>query len=150
MVDYRLAIDPGDIHVGWAEIRCLDDHIVVGEWTPNECVTKIRERLTWFQDRGFTWELILEEFVLYPGKSKDQAGSDMKTSQLIGVLKQVAVDFGSRAVMQGAHVKKPTRRQLRARRIKRKAIGAGIHASDAEEHLYHRHLRQKAKEENHG
>lgn len=147
-IDYRLAIDPGDKHVGWAEIRCLDDDVAVGEWTPNETIDGVRRRLDWAREHGFEFELVIEEFVLYPGRAKEQAGSSFQTSQLIGALKLIARDYDVQVIMQGAHIKKPIRRQLKRRGIKRKAVGKGIHASDAEEHLYHRHLREKAREEN--
>lgn len=146
-IDYRLAIDPGDIHVGWAEIRCLDGDVAVGEWTPNETTDSLRRRFDWAREHGYGFELIIEEFVLYPNQAKSQAGSSFQTSQLIGALKLIAHDYDVPVIMQGAHIKKPTRRQLKARGIKRKAVGAGIHASDAEEHLYHRHLREKKREE---
>lgn len=149
-MDYRLAIDPGDLHVGWAEIRCLDDHVAVGEWSPNDCIQMVRTRLRWANRHGYSIELIIEEYVLYPGKAKQQAGSSFKTSQLIGALKLIAADCNVQVIMQGANKKKPTRAQLRVRGIKQKAIGAGIHASDAELHLYHRHLREKKREEDLG
>lgn len=147
MVDYRLAIDPGDVHVGWALMRTYTETVEVGEWTPNDCIDEVRKKLAYCKLQKWNLELIIEEYVLYPGRAKEQAGSAFQTSQLIGALKLIARDYGIPVIMQSALVKKPTRRQLKARGIKRKAVGAGIHASDAEEHLYHRHLREKRREE---
>jgi hypothetical protein len=133
----RLAIDPGDIHVGWAYD---DDHTVTaGEWAPAECPEMVIRMLT----RNQIDELIIEEFVLYDWEAQNQAWSDFKTSQLIGALKLLAHWFQIPVIMQGANIKKPTRRQLVARGIKH--VGQVIHARDAELHLYYRKLR-RAKE----
>jgi hypothetical protein len=133
----RLAIDPGDVHVGWAYD---DDHTVTaGEWTPAETPDRIVAMLT----RNQVDEIIIEEWVLYDWETEKQAWSDFKSSQLIGALKLVASWFRIPVVMQGANVKKPTRRQLAARGIKQ--VGPVIHARDAELHLYYRKLR-RAKE----
>jgi hypothetical protein len=139
----RLAIDPGDIHVGWAycrgvpEAAIYTDHVTTGEWRPTECTTEIVHLMT----KNGIDELILEEFRLYDSpEGRDQVWSSMKTSQLIGALKLIASWFRIPVIEQGAYIKTPTRNQLRARKIKQK--GVGTHALDAELHLYYRMLRE--------
>lgn len=129
----RLAIDPGDVHVGWA----YDDehYVTAGEWTPAETPDRVVEMLT----RNQVDEIIIEEWVLYDWEAQKQAWSDFKSSQLIGALKVIGHWFRIPVVMQGADKKKPTRRQLQARGIKQ--VGHVIHARDAELHLYYRKLR---------
>lgn len=151
----RLAIDPGDVHVGWAlgfgAHQDLGPGPIVGEWTPDESLAQVSRHLEAWCYSNRPGELIIEEFVLYPGRAAQQAGSSFKTSQLIGALKYVAQGWREKGaqldvVMQGANIKKPTRRQLKARGIKQNAVGEGIHASDAELHYYYRVLRSKEKE----
>lgn len=135
----RLAIDPGDLHVGYAYDGY--DSVIADEWTPKECIENVVQMLT----RNEIDELILEEFVLYEWDAQKQSWSDFKTSQLNGALKVIAGWFMIPVVMQGADKKKPTRRQLQARGIKQ--VGSSIHARDAELHLYYRRLRAAKEEE---
>lgn len=131
-----LAIDPGDVHVGWAmglQINPGEWGIKAGEWTRSESVKEV-ERFGKDLD-----ELVMETFVLYPGKAAQQAFSPMLTSELIGKLKLTAEANDVPVHMQPAMIKKPTARQLAARGVKRVAIGN--HARDAELHLYYRLLR---------
>src|SRR3954471_9748181 len=130
----RLAIDPGDVHVGWA--RVLDSGLIrSGEWSPTQATNEVTHLMT----KNLVDELILEEFVLYPKEYQNQVWSDFKTPQLNGALKLIAHWFRIPVVMQGASIKTSTRNQLRARGIR--LIGPSIHARDAELHLYHRILR---------
>lgn len=133
----RLAIDPGDIHVGWASDA--SGEVLTGEWRPTQACWEVIYMMTHRQ----VDELILEEFVLYADKSEDQHWSSMKTSQLIGALKLVAAMFRIPVVEQGAYIKVPTRNQLRGRKIKQ--VGGSIHELDAELHLYYRRLREGTK-----
>jgi hypothetical protein len=133
----RLAIDPGDIHVGYARNPKGDMEVLTGEWRPTECTTEVTHLMT----KNEIDELILEEFRLYDSpEGRDQVWSSMKTSQLIGALKLIASWFRIPVIEQGAYIKTPTRNQLRARKIKQ--LGHGTHALDAELHLYYRMLRE--------
>src|SRR4051812_14680119 len=114
MVDYRLAIDPGDVHVGWASRA--QGITLAGEWTVVECLRKVRECIEWADREELLMELVIEEYVLYP--NVNQSWSKMQTSQLIGALKLMAYESGVPVVEQGAYIKKPTRAQLKARGIK--------------------------------
>ena len=135
----RLAIDPGDVHVGYAYDNT--HRVVAGEWTPIECVENVTQMMT----RGLVDEVVIEEFVLYEWETKKQAWSNFETSQLIGQIKLVCYFFKIPWVEQGANIKKPTRRQLQARGIEQ--VGPVIHARDAELHLYYRKLRRQKEEE---
>lgn len=136
----RLAVDPGDKHVGWAyaPYDAPNWDVELGEWTPTEAV----DRVVWMMTRRMIDELILEEFVLYEWEAKKQSWSHFLTSQLIGGLKVVAYFFRIPVVEQSATKKKPTAAQMRGRGIPRRATPSlNIHASDAELHLVHRKLR---------
>lgn len=136
----RLAIDPGDLHVGWA--RSLDSGLVrAGEWSPADCCNEVIFLMT----QNKVDELIIEEYVLYPKEYQNQVWSDFRTPQLIGALKHIAWMFRVPVVMQGASIKTSTRNQLKARKIR--LVGPSIHARDAELHLYHRILRRRKEEE---
>lgn len=130
----RLAIDPGDKHVGWVY---GDDHITdSGEWSPGECIAKLVIMLT----RDMVEEIIVEEWILYEADAKKQSWSKMLSSQLIGGIKVVAHFFRIPVVEQGAYIKKPTRAQMRGRGIK--SVGGVIHTKDAELHWWYRKLRE--------
>lgn len=135
----RLAIDPGDIHVGYAR-NLPGGAVESGEWRPGEACNQIIHLLT----HDEIDEIIIEEFVLYEDRAKEQSWSKLLTSQLIGALKLVAYMFRIPIVEQGAYIKKPTRAQLAGRGI---ALNRGsIHSGDAQLHLWYRILRMKQEE----
>lgn len=151
-----VAIDPGDVHVGWAEFCEEHNGEVVcfnaEEITPDECADRVARRLF----RGEIRYLVVERFTLYADKALAQVGSEMQTSELIGVLKYLvrvnnegAAKEGeddpwskTRCTMyiQGADIKKPIRAQMEARGIER-TTPVGSHHGDAEEHGWYRILR---------
>lgn len=131
----RLAIDPGDIHVGWAYGSVIGE-LDVGEWLPKQACHAVTHLMT----RNAIDELILEEFVLYTSHLNEQAWSSLQTSQLIGALKWIAVMFQIPVKEQGAYIKNATRNQLRGRGIH--PVGKGTHQKDAELHWYYRTLRE--------
>lgn len=133
----RLAIDPGDVHVGWAYDG--SSTVQAGEWTPTEAVDELVRMMT----HDAVDELIIEEFVLYEWEAKKQAWSEMKTSQLIGALKLIAYWFRIPVFMQPATIKKPTRGKLRAKGVK--MAQGSIHANDAQLHLWHRRLQERSR-----
>jgi hypothetical protein len=136
----RLAIDPGDKHVGWA--YSPDGATVTsGEWRPGEAVDRVVRMMTLDEVQ----ELIVEEFILYEWEAKKQAWSKLQTSQLIGGLKVVAHFFRIPVVEQGAYIKKPTRAQLAGRKIAMQ--GGSIHSKDAQLHLWYRILRSRGESE---
>lgn len=131
----RLAIDPGDKHVGWAYDGTGE--ITAGEWTPAQCCDELILMMT----RDEVDEVIIEEWVLYEWEAQKQAWSHFESSQLIGAIKLICRMFDIPWEEQGANIKKPTRRQLEARGIKQ--VGGSIHSSDAQLHLHHRRLRAR-------
>jgi hypothetical protein len=133
----HLAIDPGDIHVGYA-YDGQSDGVIAGEWTPKECCENLVQMLT----RNEVDEIIIEEFVLYQQEYANQAWSPMLTSQLIGAIKLVAYWFRIPMIEQGAYIKKPTRAKMR--RLGIEHVGSVIHSMDAELHLHYRRLREEA------
>lgn len=135
----RLAIDPGDKHVGYAHGEDAVER--AGEWTPDECCENVVLMMT----RNEVDEIVIEEFVLYAWESEKQSWSQLKTSQLIGALKFIAHMFRVPVVEQGAYVKKPTRKQLKGRGID--YVPGSIHSKDAQEHWYYRTIRAKAEEQ---
>jgi hypothetical protein len=151
-----VAIDPGDVHVGWAEFCEENDGTAVcylaEELTPEECADRVARMLF----RGEIRYLAVERFALYADKALAQVGSEMQTSELIGVLKYLvrvhnlgaagATDPWSKVEcemwIQGADIKKPIRAQMKARGIER-TTPVGSHHGDAEEHGWYRILRGK-------
>lgn len=154
--DRLVAIDPGEVHVGWAEFCEENDGTPVcfnsEEITPDECADRVAAML--FQ--GDVAHLVVERFTLYADKALAQSGSEMLTSELIGVLRYLVrvhnVGAASalpgspwtaqecRLYIQGADIKKGIRAQMKARGIER--IGpVGSHHGDAEEHGWYRILR---------
>lgn len=143
-----VGIDPGDVHVGFA-VFCKehDGHPVCSytmELTPDECADRVAGMLA----RGELAVIAIERFSLYEDKALSQVGSEMATSQLIGVInylarvhnqfvrgveRSAAKDWAEVVlVSEGAHAKKAIRSQLRARGIDR--VGkVGSHTGDAEE-----------------
>jgi hypothetical protein len=119
--------------VGWV----YGDDVITeyGEWTPGECINKLTEMLT----HDEIDEIVVEEWILYESDAKKQSWSKMLSSQLIGSIKTVAFFFRIPVVEQGAYIKKPTRAQMRGRKIR--SVGGVIHTKDAELHWWHRKLR---------
>lgn len=130
----RLAIDPGDKHVGWAYDGPAG--IDAGEWKPTEST----DQLTFLLTKDAIDEVIVEEFRLYQQEYANQTWSPMQTSQLIGAIKLICHWFRIPVVEQGAYIKKPTRAKMKARGIAHHP--GSIHSRDAELHLYYRKWRQ--------
>lgn len=129
----RLVIDPGDEHVGW--VLGGNSVIEVGEWRPTEACDAIVHLLT----HRKVDEIVLEDFVLYDREYSNQTWSSLKTPQLIGAIKLIAHWFRIPVVLQGAHIKKPTRAKMK--RLGIIHLGQSIHERDAELHYYYRKLR---------
>lgn len=134
----RIAIDPGDVHVGWAYHS--GDDVEAGETTPSGICEALVQMLT----REMVDEVVIEEFVLYDREYSNQTWSPMKTSQLIGALKLICHWFHIPVVEQGAYIKKPTRAKMKALGIEH-VKGGSIHSRDAELHLYYRKLRSERR-----
>lgn len=139
MVRAVLAIDPGGKHVGWAEWWKDEGRVRPLEYDADDALPAVEE---WLETTSWIYRvLVVEEFRLYPGQAGAQSWSEMETSEMVGALKWAARKSECPVVMQGANVKKPTARQLRARGIERG--GSGPHARDAELHLLHYLLKEE-------
>lgn len=136
-----LAIDPGEVHCGMAYFEDDNEswHLVSSwELEPNDC--------EWTAFRMITEEnldtLIVEEFRLYPWKSEQQAFNQIRTVEVIGVLRFLygrAVELGHECKWkeQGASIKKPTAAIINAKGIKAMK-GSNRHMKDAQLHgWYH-------------
>jgi hypothetical protein len=136
-----LAVDPGDEHVGVAWFDKQGDAwgcVYVEEMTPIEFQAYIGPAL----NSGMFRYFVLESFSLYGDKAMEQTGSEMLTSQMIGMAKYayylaertgVLIDL----VMQQPSAKKPVfailarkKYQFTADRLK----VPGQHVRDAEVH----------------
>lgn len=138
MITSIFAVDPGGAHVGVATWKTGEElkatEIDAEKWLP------LFERMIKSAD-----VVIIEKFVLYPGKASAQSWSPMTTSEMIGAMKWIAQKAGAEVIMQGADIKNPTRRQCKARNLKWKDNKSG-HASDALLHLQHYMIRNELLE----
>jgi hypothetical protein len=146
---HLVAVDPGGVHVGVATFE-FDD----GAW---ECVDAEEMTPDGFSDwlanallQGQVDILVFERFILEPGRAMSQVGSEMETSQLIGVIKWLwrhsknsnRWPGGGDVVLVGQtnQIKAPTRGVLRKRGIKSRSKQLGVtggHSADAELHGYY-------------
>lgn len=146
-----LGIDPGGVHVGmaWGVLSpgitdALDPRrgfriVRTAELTPLDAVITVNKQLT-----NRMLDLVaVEEYRLYPNKIREQTGSDMPTSQLIGWIRfhhQLLTRRGERSelVLQPASIKQPVRALLRRHQVGSVARQqhTGGHAQDAELHAW--------------
>lgn len=131
-----LAVDPGGVHVGVAIFREAPESDQgwecwwVREFTPEMFVSWLESSLPRFD------VVITELFRLYEDMAMTLIGSEMETSQLIGVIKYLVNPSPAALVMQPAAWQQPTLGILRARGMgsKAKRDGAGGHCLSAELH----------------
>lgn len=131
-----LAIDPGEVHCGFAYFRG-NECIEAGEWDPPTLLARVEHDVT----HDVVDEVVIEEFELYPWKSQEQGFSQLRTVRVIGALEYVCARFGRPTlvvVFQKAIIKKPTVGQNTARKYKWVSRGHGGHAKDAETHGLYR------------
>lgn len=96
-----ISIDPGDSHVGYAEW----EQKTLTRWckiTPPQAVIEIENRI----GTGTLATLVIESYRLYPWLAQQQGYSELKTPQLIGVLKYLAWKAGANVIEQNATIKK--------------------------------------------
>lgn len=115
---YAIGIDPGDEYVGVCVAEQDDSQygwtvITAVEMTPDQATS-------WYVKHLPGAALVaVEKFTLYPDKLREQIGSEMKTSQLIGFFKYYAAMFPSiDFVSYPAAVQKPTIGLLKYLKIK--------------------------------
>lgn len=144
-----VAVDPGGRHVG---VTMYTDEHEDGNWTcdwskeftPQEFEDWLSEHMI----LGTINILVVEEWILFASLAAEQTGSDMPTSQLIGVIKYIHRMTKAQwpmgecdLVFQSVQIKVPTRSLLRSRGVKSWAKAhkvTGDHVLDAELHAsYH-------------
>lgn len=148
-----LAIDPGGEHCGMALFEPFDGEGSEAGWIcartweldPEECKDSI---VDWVSSGVAT--VVVEEFRLYPWLAKQQAFQQFEVVEVIGVIKwlcRVLKEEGQQVevVMQGASIKEPTQKILRAKKVasRAKQDRSGGHAKDAELHGWHYIMRNE-------
>lgn len=152
MLQSIIAIDPGEQHCGVAvfavvmgedgepkmECRLTTEH------TPEGLFDSLRVWASQHGNSKLAFDvMVVESFRLYPEKMASLAYSELRTVEVIGVLRERCRVEGVAFVTQPASIKKATEGQLRARGIALKSKGSP-HAHDAELHGYHYWLKMKA------
>ena len=130
-----LAIDPGGQHVGLALFRQLPGLGGWECWMTQEMTPE--QFASWFTDTVDGFDLVVHErFTLYEDKAMSLIGSEMETSQLIGVIKYICDQKQVPWVAQPAAWQQPTLGLLRAHGIESQAkkSGSGGHCLSAELH----------------
>lgn len=126
-----ISLDPGAEHVGYA-VFCTDSGLtrcaLAEELTPDEAMWRLTQSL----ELGQVWHIGIESFTLDSGVAAAQFGKEMTTPEMIGACKWVARYFKVPITVVSRTTKTAMRNQLRARNIKRKSYGSGVHALDAE------------------
>ena len=120
-----LALDPGSVHCGVARFKngkCQ----WAREYDPQGLFTLLEHTTV----QG----VISESFRLYPNKAAAQFWSQLKTVEVIGVIKYICKMRGIPVIEQPASIKIPIAAQLAARHYKYKSHGHGGHAKDSEYH----------------
>lgn len=129
-----ISVDPGEVHVGW--VTWVGDNVIAAyELTPDQCIEALE--IT----RHPVW--VVEEFMLYPWRSDQQAFHVMGTSELIGVIKYLARKTGVELVMQPASIKVPAFKIAKARKLK--PPSGSQHVKDAWIHGYAHLETQRSK-----
>lgn len=146
-----IAIDPGQQHCGVAvfmavmgedgqprlECRLTTEH------TPEGMFDSLKVWSALHGNDKLSFDvMVVEKFVLYPEKACSLAWSELRTVEVIGVLRERCRCEGVPFVLQPASIKKATEGMLRARGIE--VQGKGPHARDAFLHGYHYWLRTSA------
>ena len=125
-----VAIDPGAVHCGLAFFLGANCYLVQ-EMAPEIMFYRL---VTWI-DEASVDTVVCESFHLYPWLSAEQSFSEMRTCEVIGVIKYLCELGKVKLVMQGADKKKVTERHMAARGIENKGNEvAGQHVKDACEH----------------
>jgi len=144
-----LAVDPGGVHVGLALFRRDPAGVWrctwAGEATPDEFADALAQTVA----TGSLDVLVYERFIVEPARASALAGSELETSQLIGVIRWLVRHSGEpdrwpagriELVGQTNKIKRATRAVLKNRHVKSTAKLLGVrgdHATDAELHGYH-------------
>lgn len=116
-----LAVDPGDVHVGVAWLDREEKGwavVFVTEMTPEE----YRQYLGPALASGLFKYFVLESFSLYGDKAKEQTGSEMLTSQTIGMSKYVHWMVNGFGVQEDGALQEPIHLQMQQPAVKEPAF----------------------------
>lgn len=128
-----LAVDPGEKHCGmaWWDSGVITDTRTVA---PDMCVDTVH---TLFARRAID-VLVCERYALYPWLLQQQGFSEVRTVEVIGVLRYLCRVHDVPFVVQNATIKKPTFAIIKKRGTE--LTGLTQHERDAEAHAWHYHL----------
>lgn len=149
-----VAVDPGGVHVGVTQYSARvdrysnPDNAWTCDWSREMHPQEFEDFLSEQMILGQIDILVVEEWVLFGDLAAEQTGSDMPTSQLIGVIKYIHRMTRAQwpggscdLIFQPPTIKIPTRSLLRSRKVKSWAKAhkvTGDHVLDAELHAsYH-------------
>lgn len=136
-----LAVDPGDRNVGYAYF-CTDfEDDQSARWADRVNPAQFVMHYEQLAARGEIDVVVCEAFHLYPWMAQKQGFSDLKTPQLIGVIRYIAEKQGLDFVLQGASIKKIAFTRMRVGGVA--LHGKNQHARDAEAHgWYYLHKKE--------
>ena len=99
-----MAIDPKNVHVGWARFDRIarDATVHAGEVDPARLMSILVNLARYAPD----CVILVEEWRLYPQTARTQIGSNIPTSQLIGAIRYVAQLNNLEVVMQPADMRR--------------------------------------------
>lgn len=135
--DRRIAIDPGERNIGVALF--VGDDLKQALTYTDEHDRFYRNLVHWLSREGERQpvEIVIEEYRLYPDKAMQQGYSQLKTVEVIGVVRYLCSLASVPMIEQGASIKKPTFAIMKARGVEMKR-GLDQHARDAIAHGYYR------------
>lgn len=103
---YYLALDPG-LHTGWAT---WDEHgVIITMGTANN-YDELHNQLASFPSSIKV--VIIEDFILFKHKAKEQSGSKMPAPKAIGQIETFARLWGATVVKQPSHIKSIAERMV--------------------------------------
>lgn len=142
-----VAVDPGDVHVGWAVFT--DDNRGTRDWGAWRCESAEEITPLDLLNRIISWSnpprpefnfAVVEEFRPYPTTIKALIGSDLPTARMIGWIELACHTSGVVLHKQPAHILKATEEMTKRKLITLMSRGHGGHAKDAELHGWYRVL----------
>lgn len=127
-----ISIDPGAVHCGVARWVQGEDELWECEWakelSPEECVDFVRDQVVYREPA----QIVIEGFWLKPGMdAMRQAGSQMETTEVIGVVRHLCRWHGVR-FQKVANGQQAIITRLKSAGYEFVSHGNGDHAKDAE------------------
>ena len=98
-----LSYDPGRT-TGWARFSDTGDALGYGQVSMDELLAHVESMIELHNDDPIK-VVIVEDFVLFGHKAKQQTGSRMEASQAIGILRTLADRTGAKFFLQPSNIK---------------------------------------------